>query len=44
MTLRTALAGAANTDAMFDFAHRLATAQPSDLPQIWANSGKSNWN
>ena len=29
-----------NTEAMFDFAHRLATAQPSDLPQVWAALGQ----
>jgi hypothetical protein len=30
----------ANTEAMFDFAHRLAAAQPSDLPQVWAELGR----
>ena len=30
----------ANTEAMLDFAHRLATAQPSELPQIWAQLGR----
>jgi hypothetical protein len=30
----------ANTEAVFDFAHRLATAQPSDLPQVWAELGR----
>jgi hypothetical protein len=30
----------ANTEAVFDFAHRLATAQPSDLPQVWAELGQ----
>ena len=30
----------ANTEAMFDFAHRIATAQPSDLPQVWAALGQ----
>jgi hypothetical protein len=30
----------ANTEAMFDFAHRLATAQPSELPQVWAELGR----
>ena len=25
----------ANTEAVFDFAQRVATAQPSDLPRVW---------